>query len=226
MQPKAITSTSFMMAWKASAALIMTKVSDASPKKISSTLTGNKSEANSMRRSSTLSKVKRFGSMLVRTKQQRPMIDTTATASIRPSPSSASLVSSATTSNEDSEEEEHVMTPSSSTTQFSKDVMITVVTPTSTVNYQMDLDIMSVTPKDQSNQLPTMVETLEPPSSEEQVASLAKKVQTTPHRSDVVMVREQLRTMFEQIDVEIEQELESSHLNMLASINSTPRIMY
>ncbi|KAF1798590.1 hypothetical protein V8B55DRAFT_1524249 [Mucor lusitanicus] len=190
----------------------------------SSTLTGNKYDASSMRRSSTLSKVKRFGSMLVRTKQQRPMIDTTS-ASVRPSPSSASLVSSATTSNEDSEEEEHVITPSSSTTQFSKDVMITVVTP-STVNYQMDLDMMSVTPKGQSNQLPAMVETLEPPLSEEQVGSLATKVQTTPHRSDVAMVREQLRAMLEEIDVEIEQELESSHLNMLASIKTIPHIMY
>ncbi|GAN04127.1 hypothetical protein MAM1_0055d03587 [Mucor ambiguus] len=189
----------------------------------SPTLAGNKYDANSVRRSSTLSKVKRFGSMLVRTKQQRPMISTTS-PSVRPSLSSASLISSATASNEDSEEEEHIMTPSSSTTQFSKDVMITVVTP-STVNYQIDLDMMSVTPKDQSNQLPAMVETLESPSSEEQVASLTK-VQTTHHRSDVFMVREQLRTMFEQIDVEIEQELESSHLNMLASIKSTLRTMH
>lgn len=85
---------------------------------------------------------------------------------------------------------------------------------------------MSVAPKDQSNQLPTMVETLEPPSSEEQVASLTK-VQTTPvETSDVFIVREQLRTMFEQIDIEIEQELESSHLNMLATIKSTSRTMY
>ncbi|KAK4515570.1 glucose-6-phosphate isomerase [Mucor velutinosus] len=189
----------------------------------SSTFTGNKYDANSIQRSSTLSKVKRFGSMLVRTKQQRPMIDTTS-PSVRPSPSSASLMSSATANNEDSEEEEHVMTPSSSTTQFSKDVMITVVT-TNTVNYQMDLDMMSVTPKDQSNQLPIMVETLEPPSSEEQVTSLTK-VQTTPSSSDVFMVREQLRTMFEQIDAEIDQELESNHLLMLASIKSTPRTMY
>lgn len=85
---------------------------------------------------------------------------------------------------------------------------------------------MSVTPKGQSNQLPAMVETLEPPLSEEQVGSLATKVQTTPHRSDVAMVREQLRAMLEEIDVEIEQELESSHLNMLASIKTIPHIMY
>ncbi|KAL7318652.1 hypothetical protein PS15m_001870 [Mucor circinelloides] len=177
------------------------------------------------RSSSTLSKVKRFGSMLVRSKQQRPMLDTP--FSVKPSPSSISLMSS-TTTNEDSEEEEHVTTPSSSTTHFNKDVMITVVAPstaTNTVNYQIDLDMMSVTPKDQSNQLPTMVETLEPPSSEEQLASLVK-VQTTLERSDVFMVREQLRTMFEQIDIEIEQELESSRLNMLQSIKSTPRTLY
>lgn len=177
------------------------------------------------RSSSTLSKVKRFGSMLVRSKQQRPMLDTS--FSVKPSPSSTSLMSS-TTTNEDSEEEEHVTTPSSSTTQFSKDVMITVVAPsttTNTINYQMDLDMMPVTPKDQSNQLPTMVETLEPPSSEEQLASLVK-VQTTLERSDVFMVRGQLRMMFEQIDIEIEQQLESSRLNMLQSIKSTPRTLY
>lgn len=198
----------------------------------------DKSESSkAIKRASTLSKVKRFGSMLVRNKQ-RPMIDT---SSVTLSNSCSSLTSLSFTTNDDSEEEEHVITPNASTTQF-KDLSITVISPTVS---QMDLGMMSVTPKNQSNQLSAMVETLEPSSSsavqqailnQELRNNVSLKPELTklekffPKKqepiSDVLMIKDQLRMAFEQIDLEIEQEFEFSHNQMLESIKTTSRTLY
>lgn len=198
---------------------------------------GKNESSKAIKRSSTLSKVKRFGSMLVRNKQ-RPMIDTSL---VTLSNSCTSLTSLSFTTNDDSEEEEHVITPNASTTQF-KDLSIADISPTVS---QMDLDMMSVTPKNQSNQLSTMVETLEPSSSsavqqailnQELRNSVSLKPELTklekvfPKKqepiSDVLMIKDQLRMAFEQIDLEIEQEFEFSHNQMLESIKTTSRTLY
>lgn len=199
---------------------------------------GKSESSKAIKRSSTLSKVKRFGSMLVRNKQ-RPMIDT---SSVMLSNSCTSLTSLSFTTNDDSEEEEHVITPNASTTQF-KDLSITVISPTVS---QMDLGMMSVTPKNQTNQLSTTAETLEPSSSSSALQQailnqelrnsvslkpeLTKLEKVFPKKqepiSDVLMIKDQLRMAFEQIDLEIEQEFEFSHNQMLESIKTTSRTLY
>ncbi|CEP14971.1 hypothetical protein [Parasitella parasitica] len=172
------------------------------------------------------SKVKRLGSLLVGNTKSRS--SATDTLTIIPSTSALSLESS--TTHEDSDEE-HIATPNALTTEF-KGILTIPNDGLSTVN-QMEVNVASVTPKDQSNQPSVMVVETIKPSTEEQtltrrrVASSLEKRDPNNRKplSDVFMVIHQLRMAFEEIDNEIDEKIEYDHLQMLNSIIMTPRTL-
>ncbi|KAI8645831.1 hypothetical protein BD408DRAFT_411144 [Parasitella parasitica] len=171
-------------------------------------------------KNSMASKVKRLGSLLVRNKS-RPWATDRLTIT-----SSTSALSLLSTTTDDDSEEEHVATPNASTTEF-KDIL--TIPNSNTVN-QMNLDVVSVTPKDQSNQSSVVVvDTIEPSAKQQTrykrriVSSLEKRdPNNRKPLSDVFMVIHHLRMAFEEADSEIDQQIEYGHRQMLNSIIITP----
>lgn len=185
------------------------------------------------RSNTTLSKVKRFGSLLVRNKKsssttnlERPRVDT-----IFPTPidtslaSSYSLSSSLTHTNSSSDEDELItpITPIKDMTFSDKKVQeeLAMVTPT-----VMD---ESVTPEIQTNQVQEIT-SIKGEEAELQISLSSLNNNNTSidplTLSGVSLVRYHLNLALEKADEEIETELESYRLEMLQSISAIPSIVY
>ncbi|KAI9362673.1 hypothetical protein BD770DRAFT_381539 [Pilaira anomala] len=199
-------------------------------------------------RSTTISKVKRFGSLLVRsnTKNDRrrradtifpPQIDTNSSAW---SSTQESLVSSTDTNISTDDDEEEVMTPTSSMVShmFEEDRSQTAITNINS-SYHSNSSLhhsnsMVVTPS------PTPPETIETNQSVDDKAmtfddkEITKEEQPDPEPkiidpdtlSSVSLVRYHLEMAMAEIDQEIDDELEAQREHMLKNIQARPTLSF
>ncbi|KAI8365144.1 hypothetical protein BD560DRAFT_402269 [Blakeslea trispora] len=184
-----------------------------------------KEEKPKLKRSSTLSsRMKSFGSKLVRSSSYRISHQNTKVDSTIPIPALPSSDSSLKSSTDDSEEEQ-VVTPTSCTFPLHDDDKHTMVTPSSYVNHITAA--VSVSPELQSSKTNELADKTD--EEEEDFAScstdhtfFAEEIKETPI-STVSLVRYHVASAFKQIDQEIEQEFDLSYQQMIESIYASPR---
>ncbi|KAI8078432.1 hypothetical protein BDF21DRAFT_420503 [Thamnidium elegans] len=187
------------------------------------------------RSNTTLSKVKRFGSLLVRNKKTRTRADSIFPPSIDTTPCSNYSLSITSTRNisssDDEDDDEDVVTP---TTTCSLPSHMFELTPSihqqqTAVNHQQDhIDIMPVTPEIETNQDLAEKDVI-PETNASSV--LMEELETTtvvdPETlSDVSLVRYHLNLALKEVDEVIEDELDFHRQQTLQNIRATPTFLF
>lgn len=197
-------------------------------------------------RSTTISKVKRFGSLLVRsnTKNERrrradtifpPQIDTNTSTW---SSTQESLVSSTDTNISTDDDEEEVMTPTSSMAShmFEEDRSRSAITTVNSLHHSNS----SLHHSNSRVVTPSLPETIETNQSVDDKAmtfddkEITKEEQPDPEPkvidpdtlSSVSLVRYHLEMAMDEIDQEIDDELEAQREHMLKNIQARPTLSF
>lgn len=180
----------------------------------------------------TMSKVKKFGSLLIRNKkpsENRQRVDTVFPNPIDTSLASSYSLSTASTNTHSSSDEDELITPitpskPSMTFEKEESFVVSIVTPTVSDD--------TVTPEVITNQVQEVHIVYEEPSHP---TSILDASDITDHNvaeldpsilSGVSLVRYHLNLALEEADEEIEQELESCRLQMLHSLCTVPLYAY
>ncbi|KAG0760740.1 hypothetical protein G6F57_005024 [Rhizopus arrhizus] len=171
-------------------------------------LSENRPELQRTASSGTLSKVKRFGSKLIRSKTQRdgsrkpPSLD----FKIKDTRNSqSSLTASSTTSSL----EEHVKTPT--TADYDKE----------TFNLDHPKQIITI-----EEQIKQEKEPMKKEEEEEKREEMMEEEMDESKLSELALIRHHLNIALKQADEEIEDELKANRENMLNTLNTFPKISF
>ncbi|KAG1191382.1 hypothetical protein G6F36_002387 [Rhizopus arrhizus] len=176
-------------------------------------LSENRPELYRTASSGTLSKVKRFGSKLIRSKTQRdgsrkpPSLD----FKIKDTRNSqSSLTASSTTSSL----EEHVKTPT--TADYDKE----------TFNLDHPKQIITIEEQIKQEKEEKEKEPMKKEEEEEKREEMMEEEMDESKLSELALIRHHLNIALKQADEEIEDELKANRENMLNTLNTFPKISF